>query len=70
MIYTASMWRIVKNLFKSNNETCFVVDNVDKIAISKAYKSVEQDIESLRKYDNGEKTINAPDLKTVVRNVR
>jgi len=70
MIYTATMWRMMKNLFKRNNETNFVVTSVDKKSISKAYWSVERELESLRKYDNGEKKINAPDLRTTVRNVR
>ena len=60
----------MKKLFKNSGESHYVVSNVDKRVISNAYKSVERDIESLRKYDRGDKKIDASNLRAALRNVR
>lgn len=60
----------MKDFFNKEKETNHVVTSVNEGVISDAYDSVEQEIESLRKYDKGEKEIDAQDLTVAVRSVR
>ena len=66
------MWNAFKNMFSHNKEkeTDHVVTSVNEEVISDAYNSIEKEIDSLRKYDKGEKDIDAQDLTAAVRSVR
>lgn len=56
--------------FLSNNSKSQTLrEKVTPSVVSDAYKNRYKEIESLRKYDRGEKTITPIDLKTVVRGV-
>ncbi len=63
------MWSFIPKFFSKDNETTLLTSSVNEDVISDAYKSVEKEIESLQKYDKGEKEINAPDLKSTLRSV-
>jgi hypothetical protein len=52
--------------FNKNNDK---LPNVSPDVISAAYKTREKEIESLRKYDRGEKTITPASLKNIVRSL-
>ena len=54
------------NIFRSSKTGTF---EVSREAISGAYKTREKEIESLRKYDRGEKTITPANLKSLVRSI-
>lgn len=62
------------NLFRfltgNARETSKLVAAVDKPLIERAFLRRAKEIESLRKHDRGEKTIHAPDIRTLVRGVR
>ena len=64
------MWAYIMNLFDGKKETRFLVSSVDEQVISDAYRSLEGEIDSLSKYDRGEKKIDAPDLRTTLRHIR
>ena len=66
------MWRHVLNLITGGGkEENYVVSSVkNEGVLSDAYHSVEREIDSLRQYDRGEKHIDAPDLRSAVRNIR
>jgi hypothetical protein len=65
------MWRYVLNLIYGGKEANYVVSSVkNQGVVSDAYRSVEREIDSLRKYDRGEKKIDAPDLRSAVRDIR
>ena len=55
-----------KLVIKTNTDT-LLRDAATPEAIQHAYDARFEEIESLRKYDRGEKTINPVDLKDVVR---
>lgn len=55
--------------FNRNKNSNALGNKITKEAISGAYKNRLKEIESLRKYDRGEKTITPVDLKTVVRSI-
>lgn len=52
---------------KSNSKT--LSEKVTREAINGSYKDRYKEIESLRKYDRGEKTITPANLKTFVRHI-
>ena len=52
-----------------SDDTRKLVASVTPEAISSAYKARYKEIESLRKYDRGEKDIIAPNLRDIVRGV-
>ncbi len=64
------MWRTILTYFDGEKETRHVVSSVDQRVISSAYQSLISEIDSLRKYDRGEKQIDAPDLRTAVRRLQ
>ena len=57
------------NYFKRNKTCAPTRDNISDELISAAYKTREKEIESLRKYDRGEKTIAPSDLKKFVQSI-
>ena len=57
------------NYFKRNKTCAPTRDHISDERISAAYKSIEKEIESLRKYDRGEKTITPSNLKKFVQNI-
>lgn len=57
------------NLFKRNNSSKVLGEKVSTKAISGAYETRKKEIESLRKYDRGEKEIIAPRLETLSKGV-
>lgn len=62
---------LFRKLFHRPKQGPLVIQStVDRDFINAAFDSVATDIESLRKYDRGEKKINAPDLTKFVRNLR
>ena len=54
---------------KKNNDSKILREQVTPEAISDAYKSRYNEIESLRKYDRGEKTITPSNLKDIVQSI-
>ncbi|MDA1168978.1 MAG: hypothetical protein O3A36_01415 [bacterium] len=60
----------MKDFFNKEKETNYVVTSVNEEVISDTYNAIEKEIESLRKYDKGEKDIDAQDLTVAVRSVR
>lgn len=46
------------------------VMTIDKAVIDASYRKVAKEIESLRKYDRGEKEIDAPNLGTIMRDLQ
>lgn len=58
-----------KWLFKSKNLNEKSQEATSRALFEKAYKTRFKEIESLRKYDRGEKTITPRDLKEVVRSL-
>lgn len=54
---------------KNTDQTAVLRQKVTKQSISNAYNKRSTEIESLRKYDRGEKTINAPDIRAAVRSL-
>jgi hypothetical protein len=66
-----NMWkRIFATKTGSKTELSNKLSSIDKPAINRALKERALEIESLRRYDRGEKTIDAPDLTHLVRSVR
>jgi hypothetical protein len=64
------MKKLLNFLIKSNkNDSKTLREKVTPEAIAGAYKSRYKEIESLRKYDRGEKTITPLDLNTIVRSL-
>lgn len=61
--------KFIKNLFKRNKDLVTFRENVSDELISNAYKTREKEIESLRKYDRGEKTITPSNLKKLVQSI-
>lgn len=61
---------IFGNFLKGRSETTKVVSSVSKDTISGAYTRRSADIDSLRQYDRGEKTIHAPNLRDTLSRVR
>lgn len=61
--------KFIKNLFKRNKDVTTFRENVSDELILNAYKTREKEIESLRKYDRGEKTITPSNLREVVQNL-
>ncbi|MDE1919169.1 MAG: hypothetical protein KGH56_00525 [Patescibacteria group bacterium] len=60
----------LRRMFRlSNREVTRVVSSVNSDVIVHSYRRRIRDIDSLKKYDQGEKKIDAPDLRTVVQNV-
>ena len=59
----------LKNLFKRNKDISTFRENISDELISNAYKTREKEIESLRKYDRGEKTITPSNLRNTVQNI-
>lgn len=51
------------------NEIKVLRDSVDETVINHAYNTRIKEIESLRKYDRGEKHIDAPNLRNFVRSI-
>lgn len=62
--------KFLKYFRKQDSETEKIKKSVDDRFIADAYESVKEDIESLRQYDRGEKTIHAPDLRNPVHRVQ
>ena len=60
-------WFRKNNNLKSDTET--LQENVTRASILSAYKTREKEIESLRKYDRGEKKITPSNLKDIVQNI-
>jgi hypothetical protein len=59
--------RKVSGWFADKGDDAKVISaRVTRDAISGAYKTRKDDIDSLRRYDRGEKTIDAPDLGNLV----
>ena len=61
----------MKNLlkmFKNSKDNSGQTD-ISPEVVSNAYKTREKEIESLRKYDRGEKTITPANLKSIVRGI-
>ncbi len=54
---------------KSFDESQTVRKAVNRDLIAEVYREREQDIESLRQYDRGEKVIHAPNLGSFVRSL-
>jgi hypothetical protein len=67
-------YALLMNLFRfltgNTPETTKLVAAVDKPLIERAFLRRAKEIESLRKHDRGEKTIHAPDIRTLARGVR
>ena len=61
--------KFIKNFFKRNKKVSALKENVSDELISNAYKVREKEIESLRKYDRGEKTITPSNLRKVVQSL-
>ena len=59
--------KFLSKIFRKNPTTLH--GKITKETIDGAYKNRYKEIESLRKYDRGEKTITPVNLKTVVRSV-
>ena len=57
--------KFIKNLFKRSNAVQTFRENISEEVISTAFKTREKEIESLRKYDRGEKTITPSNLKNL-----
>ncbi len=55
---------------KNTEETKLIRNKVDASFIDASFKKVSKEIESLRKYDRGEKEIHAPNLRNLVRDLR
>jgi hypothetical protein len=61
---------MVWKIFNSRNKTATKTqDKVSEEVISGAYKTREKEIESLRKYDRGEKTITPSNLRKLVQSL-
>lgn len=62
------MWKLaIKS--KKEKEVETLREKVTQSSIMSAYKTREKEIESLRKYDRGEKTIIAPDIRALVQSI-
>lgn len=61
--------KFLRNLFKRNTSISTLRENVSDELISNAYKTREKEIESLRKYDRGEKTITPSNLRKIVQSL-
>ena len=57
-------------LKKSPDETGKIVDSINSKVLSDSYIAIEDELNSLRLYDKGEKEIHAPDIKNIVRNLQ
>lgn len=57
------------NYFKRNKICSPTRENISDELISNAYKNREKEIESLRKYDRGEKTITPSNLKKLMQSI-
>ena len=55
-------------MFKNSKDNSGQTD-ISPEVVSNAYKTREKEIESLRKYDRGEKTITPANLKSIVRGI-
>ena len=64
------LMKLLHFLTGHTHETSKLVAAVDKPLIERAFLRRAKEIESLRKHDRGEKTIHAPDIRTLVRGVR
>lgn len=60
------MKKFLSKIFRSSKTGTFDVSRKD---ILSAYKTREKEIESLRKYDRGEKTITPTNLKNLVQSL-
>ncbi len=69
-IWYALPMSLFRFLIGNTRETSKLVAAVDKPLIERAFLRRAKEIESLRKHDRGEKTIHAPDIRTLVRGVR
>lgn len=54
--------KVIRNLLKKNDTSSELDKKLSAKAISDAYENRKKEIESLRKYDRGEKEIIAPRL--------
>ena len=61
---------LLRFLNDNTRETSKLFAAVDRPLIERAFLRRAKEIESLRKHDRGEKTIHAPDIRTIVRGVR
>ena len=57
------------NFLRRNSSVVALRNNISDKVISNAYKTREKEIESLRKYDRGEKTITPSNLTNIVRGI-
>lgn len=57
-------FKILKAMTMKNQEAHRVTSRVTKKAIENSYRRVENELESLKQYDQGEKMIDAPNLKS------
>lgn len=64
------LMNFLRFLSANTRETTKLVAAVDKPLIERAFLRRAKEIESLRQHDRGEKTIHAPDIRTLVRGVR
>ncbi len=69
-VWYAVPMNLLRFLTGNTRETSKLVAAVDKPLIERAFLRRAKEIESLRKYDRGEKTIHAPDIRALVRGVR
>jgi hypothetical protein len=69
-VWYAVVMKLLRLLTSNTRETSKLVAAVDKPLIERAFLRRAKEIESLRKHDRGEKTIHAPDIRTLVRGVR
>lgn len=60
-------WVLNKN---NKEESKLIRQKVDGAFINASLNKVSKEIESLRKYDKGEKEIHAPNLRDLVRNLQ
>ena len=62
-------WKVFSFTPKLRGESKIVREAVNSALIADVYRQREQEIESLRQYDRGEKVIHAPNLRDIVRSL-